>query len=458
MKTVKSPSARERTVVIGAGFAGLSAATALAEAGVGVHLLEARPSLGGRANAFRDPITGERIDNGQHVLAGCYLETLRFLTRIGARQHLHWPSTLRVPMIDRAGRRSELVLPPLPSPVDLVAAALAWDALTSADRLSLLRIGRALQGASLTAPHETVRQWLVRHGQTARLCELLWEPLALAALNQPIDEAAAASFVAVMVRMFASGPDGATILVPAVPLDDLYTHPARRFLERSGSTVRTHAKAQVVFRAGGVEGVRIGDESIPARLVICAVPWHTLAAAVPSAPDALASILANATALPGSPIVTVNLWLEDDGFDEPFVGLPGRTFQWVFGRRILLGTEHSHLSLVSSGAAAIAAASNDEVTAIAVRELREAFPARGRVRHSLVIRERQATFSLRPGSPPRPPTVTPVAGLLLAGDWIDTGLPGTIESAVVAGHAAAAAALRLLDREPAGIDRAAFTR
>jgi hypothetical protein len=37
--------------------------------------------------------------------------------------------------------------------------------------------------------------------------------------------------------------------------------------------------------------------------------------------------------------------------------------------------------------------------------------------------------------------------LLLAGDWIDTGLPATIESAVRSGHWAAAAALAPRDHQ-----------
>ena len=61
------------------------------------------------------------------------------------------------------------------------------------------------------------------------------------------------------------------------------------------------------------------------------------------------------------------------------------------------------------------------------------------VRSASVVRERRATFSLAPGQPPRPPARTPVAGFYLAGDWTDTGLPGTIESAAVSGHRAAAA-------------------
>ena len=89
-------------IVIGAGVAGLSAATALAEAGARVLVLEARPGLGGRATAFRDPETGERVDNGQHILMGCYDETFAFLRRIGAADRVLWQASLALTMIDRA--------------------------------------------------------------------------------------------------------------------------------------------------------------------------------------------------------------------------------------------------------------------------------------------------------------------------------------------------------------------
>jgi uncharacterized protein with NAD-binding domain and iron-sulfur cluster len=98
-----------------------------------------------------------------------------------------------------------------------------------------------------------------------------------------------------------------------------------------------------------------------------------------------------------------------------------------------------HLSLVSSGAEAVLRQSNDELIALAWRELCEAVPeaAAARLGRATVVREPQASFSLAPGQPARPGTRTAVAGLCLAGDWVDTGLPATIESAVVSGHRAA---------------------
>jgi predicted NAD/FAD-dependent oxidoreductase len=137
----------------------------------------------------------------------------------------------------------------------------------------------------------------------------------------------------------------------------------------------------------------------------------------------------------------VNLWLDRAVLPGPFVGLPGRTFQWVFDKRQVFGDSASHLSFVSSGAASVVARSNEDLASLAWDELTRAIPdARAaRVRRSLVVREKRATFSLAPGQPSRPATTTGVNGLWLAGDWIDTGLPATIEGAVLSGHRAAAA-------------------
>ena len=147
-----------------------------------------------------------------------------------------------------------------------------------------------------------------------------------------------------------------------------------------------------------------------------------------------------------SPIATVNLWFDRPVLDEPFVGLPGRAMQWVFDKRDVFGGSASHLSLVSSGADRLVSMSNDQLIAAAHTELLEALPAvrPARLLRSTVVRERHATFSLAPGQPARPATATGVRGLFLAGDWIDTGLPATIESAVRSGHRAAEAVLKKL--------------
>jgi squalene-associated FAD-dependent desaturase len=446
-------------IVIGGGFAGLSAACALAELGARVTVLEARPTLGGRATAFTDPQSGERVDNGQHILMGCYHETFGFLRRIGAESHVRVQSELAADMIMRDGRQTRLVCPPLPAPLNLVGGVIEWEALRWRDRLSILKLREPLANARAAlngrtgrlaaSPDETVKQWLERNGQTPRLVELLWEPLAVAALNQPIDRAAALPFTRVLAQMLGRDPRDASVAIPLKPLDELYVEPARAYLQAHGGTVRTNAPARVGFSGESVSHVAVRDEVLRAGTVICAAPWYAWADILAPGADAphrspLAPVLDAAAKTPSSAIVTVNLWFDRVVLDTPFVGLPGRVNQWVFDKRVAFGERASHLSTVSSSAADVVARSNEQLIDLAMKEITDAIPAAAdaTLRHAIVVREKRSTFSLAPGLPPRPGTTTAVKGLLLAGDWIDTGLPATIESAVVSGHWAAQAAQR----------------
>ena len=320
----------------------------LAREGARVVVLEARSRLGGRATAFVDRETGELVDNGQHVLLGCYIETLSFLGDIDALHHVRRQPQLRVTMIDRAGRVSRLECPHLPSPLHLIAGVLDWDALTWTDRLSVLRMAtplrlarRAISDAAsgsqkiAASPGETVESWLIRNGQTARLREMLWEPLALAALNQPATQAAAPPFARVLGEMFGGDSSMASILLPTVPLDAMYAEPARRFIEAHGGEVRTGTRALVQLQGRAIGAVVAGGELLNVSAVIAAVPWFAFAELFEGDSSALQPVIDRSRALASSPIVTVNLWFDRPVMDQPFVGLPGRSMQWVFDKRAL---------------------------------------------------------------------------------------------------------------------------
>jgi predicted NAD/FAD-dependent oxidoreductase len=220
----------------------------------------------------------------------------------------------------------------------------------------------------------------------------------------------------------------------------MYAEPARAFIESRGGEVRTGALARVLTNGARVTGIDVRGERIAASRVISAVPWFGMRTLFANpAPAMLARLVSNAGAMASKPIVTVNLWYDRRVMDEPFVGLPGRSMQWVFDKRVAFGRETSHLSLVASGASALTGEHAEDLVSRAAREVSEAIPgARGATLvRGTVIREKHATFSLAAGQPARPQAETGLAGLWLAGDWIDTGLPGTIESAVVSGHRAA---------------------
>jgi zeta-carotene desaturase len=435
-------------VVVGAGFAGLTAAVRLAQRGARVLVLEARSRLGGRASTFVDPETGERVDNGQHVLFGCYTATLNLLADLGALHNVRAQPSLAVTMIDRQGRRSRLQCPDLPAPINLAAGVLEWDALEWRDRLSVLRMAGPLRlahralapGATRIAasPGETVMNWLIRNGQTPRLIEMLWEPLALAALNQSPADAAAPPFVRVLAEMF-SGSSSASVVLPVVPLDEMYAEPARVYLQSKGCIVMTGSPARVEVSSSTVT-VRSGSDRWHPYAVVVAVPWFNLPELFEGETSALDAILNRAGRTAASPIVSVNLWFDRPIIGDAFVGLPGRAMQWAF-ERPAGGGPYAPVALVASGAVRLIDQSNDAIIAAARSELLDAIPdaTEATLIRATVVRSPRASFSIAPDQPARPGVRTPVTGLFLAGDWIDTGLPATIESAVRSGDMAAAA-------------------
>jgi uncharacterized protein with NAD-binding domain and iron-sulfur cluster len=117
----------------------------------------------------------------------------------------------------------------------------------------------------------------------------------------------------------------------------------------------------------------------------------------------------------------------------------GTKTQWAFDRgsagpgRFLVGT-------VRSAAFADVDRDVETISTEADLELREAFDAgrAARLLDSNVHKERRATMRATPDAQKlRPKARTVIEGLLLAGDWTDTGLPPTIEGAVWSGHRAA---------------------
>jgi choline dehydrogenase-like flavoprotein len=171
-------------VVAGGGFAGLAAATSLAERGARVLLCEARPHLGGRARSWTDAETGSVIDNGQHLFSGSYAATLRFLDRIGTRGRLRIQERLAVPLAEPGGRVATFGAGWGSGRLGALTALLRAPGLTRGDRLRLVRVALAARRPAPSLDAITVRDWLTSLGQSEEVLRRLWEPLATAALTR----------------------------------------------------------------------------------------------------------------------------------------------------------------------------------------------------------------------------------------------------------------------------------
>ncbi|RZU23471.1 hydroxysqualene dehydroxylase HpnE [Streptomyces sp. BK239] len=447
------PDAPHEAVVVGGGLAGVTAALALADAGVRVTLLEGRPRLGGLAFSFR---RGElTVDNGQHVYLRCCTAYRWFLDRIGATGLAPLQERLDVPVVDLArpeGRRlGRLRRDALPVPLHLGRGLAAYPHLSLAERARVGRAALALKRLDLADPaldDQDFGGWLAAHGQSPRAVEALWDLVGVATLNAVARDASLQLAAMVFKTGLLSEPGAADIGWARVPLGDLHDGLAREALAAAG--VRTEVRARVTSVSPAGQGgwtVRTADGTLSADAVVLAVPQRETYDLLPDgaldAPERLLDIGV-------APILNVHVVYDRQVLAAPFLAALGTPVQWVFDRTEASGLREGQYLALSQSAARNEI--DEPVAALRERylpELERLLPrARGaRVNDFFVTRERTATFAPAPGvGRLRPGARTKASGLYLAGAWTATGWPATMESAVRSGVGAADAALGALGR------------
>lgn len=424
-------------VIVGGGFAGLSAAVKLAQMGHSPLLLERRPSLGGRAYSFTHGETGDTVDNGQHVLMRCCHAVLAFLETIES-DPVHFDDRFSIPFVDDRGRRHRLEAPLwLPPSLGLLVAFLKFGPTSWRDATGLRR---ALPYFQSPPNGISVSQWLDEVDQSDAIRRAFWHPLCLSVLNAPPETAPAGELLTVLAEAF-SQQAGASLGWSTVGLSGLYTEQARAFIERHHGEVRTGIYVdEVDADADRLQLTLRGRSTLATAALILAVPPPRASQLL--ATTILEPLLTRLKTFKPSPILGINLWFDRPILEEPFIGLLDATVEWVFNKSVIFGRSRQasvgHLSLVVSASTALLLKSDEELVDVGLEDLRRAglINSDERPVHSLVIHEKQATYS-RPVTSDPIPIETDIPGLLLAGDWTDTGLPPTIESAVRSGNRAA---------------------
>lgn len=428
--------------VIGAGLAGLAAACDVADAGCRVTVFERRPWPGGKTYSFTDDESGRVMDNGQHILMRCTTAHLDFLRRLGTDRLIDWQPRLRVPVIDAAGRRSDLAAVPLPAPLHLAPSFARYRHLSPAAKLRVARAIAAMRRTSAddaTLADITFGAWLRAHGAMVTDIARFWDLIVVPALNCRCDDASAAQALFVFRQGFLKSASAAAIGVPSVGLTDLHVAPAARYVERRGGEVRTGAGVDAVeMRDGRIAALRLSSgERFEADAFICALPPRPALELLPPHLRALPPFDALA-AFRASPVVNLHLWFDGPVAQFRFAAFTGSNLQWVFRAHDAAPEEHLVLSM--SAAERQMPLTKGQLVELLLPQLQRALPAAAsrRLLHAAVIKEPDATFVPAPGLR-RPGAATPVDNLFLAGAYTDTGWPATMESAVRSGSIAAAA-------------------
>lgn len=416
-----------RAHVIGAGLAGLAAATRLARAGVHVRLYEAAQAAGGRCRSYDDAELGCRVDNGNHLVVSGNAAAMAYVNETQAAATFETQDVAAFPFLDlKTGERwsvrpTEGVLPLWMFREDRrVAGSRAWD------YLQALKLRSASEDA-------TVGQVLPK---SSVLYNRLWRPLTVAALNTSPDEASANLLWYLFLHTFGRGGAALHALLPIHGLSESLVDPALRLLTRRGGEVSFGHRLRSLSIVD--DSVAQLDFAAKGQVDIAADEPVVLAVTAPVAADLLPGLT---TPTEFRAIVNAHYRIEPPrGIGArkhpPFIGVVGGTAEWIF-------VKPGHVSVTTSAAEHLIDRSGEELAQEIWRDVAKALdlpiapmpPAR-------VVKEKRATFAATPEQlRRRPGPVTQHHNLFLAGDWTDTGWPSTIEGAIRSGFAAASAIL-----------------
>lgn len=464
-----------RLAIIGAGWAGLSAAVQAADLGHDVTVFEASHTLGGRARAVTSPRLKTRIDNGQHIMLGAYESTLALMQRLGI--DLEYTLQRENLTFESADGSFRLQLPKLPAPLHLLAALLGAKGLFWRDKWQLLRAMRNLQARDWQIePDISVDDWLNEQHQTTRVRALFWQPLCVAALNTPLAQASAQLFANVLRDSIGSTPRACDVVLSRVDLSSLWPEQVEQLKWSDGAGHISIRRGKVVIRLGleapadpetpsdGQGCVRVNDDIFDAVILACNVPsTRRLLDQLPASAEqrsAANELLDMLMAFEYVPIATVTLqlatvWqLPRSMYQLHEDRKAGHYGQWLFNCPAFMHAHDQHTGLtqdgktdkhtalvhvvISDAAEALSKGEADLVKAIEaqLRTQTRRFGTMPAVVGYELIAEKRATFLARPGLK-RPGARTPWPQVWLAGDWTDTGYPAVLEGAVRSGQAAA---------------------
>jgi squalene-associated FAD-dependent desaturase len=435
-------------IVVGGGLAGVAAALALAKNGVKVQLLEARRRLGGRTGSFTHPDCDEAVDYCQHVGMGCCTNLRQLIDWLG--QPEHWETQRSLHFYGPDGNYQHLAaLPLLPAPLHLAGWLWRWPGLTFADRFAVARGMLAMRKLNISreTDSQAAEAWLVAHHQTQAAIDHFWRTIIVSALGEELSQVNLSSVAKVLQDGFLNHRDAFHLLIPKRPLGELFGTLAEQKLREHGVMVQLQTPVQRLVQntedVFSVQTEHLG--TLQADAIIVAVPWFRMRSLVESTGhQLLMNIGQNAARIATSPISGIHTWWDRPWLDTPHAAIVGRMCQWVFPKHNDASAETAsngqhYYQIVVSASRQLPRGYCAELMRLVELDLAAVFP---KVRDAKLLRmqavtDPQAVFSIGVNcNALRPRTDVSGTNVWLAGDWIQTGWPATMEGAILSGWSA----------------------
>lgn len=427
--------------IIGGGIAGLSAAYFLNKSGfTDIELIEAKDKIGGRVTSFQEMFTKDTIDNGKHLISGAYTTFFELLDYFGTKNKLYSPDILNVPLLSKE-KNYEVTLGN-PNKLKQLKSILNIGNKSLSEKIHLilflasLKINKGFIGKLLNHNHngtenQTVEQLLQSRKQDNETIKYFWEPITLATLNTTIKKAPADLFLTVLRKAFFADINSQKLYFSLIPmlelinveenLNQLFKIKSSRFVEKvkqseNGNHILTNKGISicdaVIFAVSPTSLKKIAEESKIEDLI----------------GQAQMKIISD---YKYSPIMSFYFWTDQEFMPSNFTAMIGTQFQWIFRET------KDRYTLTMSAAGEFAELPRHFIYNLAFAELEMLFPnfERSKVKHQILLTDRSATVEFKPNTARINQRL--YKGLYAAGDWTDTGLPATIESATLSGKMAA---------------------
>ncbi len=423
----------------------MTAAVELVERGVHTEVYERKSYVGGRARSFKDKETGEIIDNGQHLLFGAYKNFLALLEKLGSTNKLLYRKGIDVPFIEKNGIVSKFNSLSLSGKAGILLGLLELKGIDFREKIRAIDFALNLSRNRVSVENRTALQLMKENEQSDNIIYRLWKPICLAAINLGVEEADASLFAEVLKKGFLSDSSSARIIIPKAPLSSLFENFANFLEERGGSLHLDSPIKKLKIRDSELQWIETEKDRIEAD-------YYIFAGDIPSLKALLPTELSNfdfkyLNDFEFSTIISVYLWFDKAFKGETYYSVLNSTIQWIFNRRKLVEAPPEvtkeypgQLTITISGAGKLNERKSESLIKDILYDLHLLLPrfAKAKLLRAKLIRDKFATFKASPSiNQIRPRNVSPVKNLFLAGDWTDTGLPATLESAAKSGKVAA---------------------
>ncbi len=427
----------KRVAIVGCGVSGISVAYELNRLNIHHTIFEARNNIGGRIYSFKDSTTQMEIDNGQHLLSGAYTSFLEILRWLGTQQYLFFQKSLEVNFITQNGKIYCLNVGSLPYPFGTMLGILNFKILPTKSRLSLLNFFKKLKSKNIQInPNQNLFEFLVQNNQDATTISTFWEPLGLAVMNNSLDNVPATLFINTLTNAFFSKPENSRLVFPKVGLSRLlepfehknsfgkiYYNSYLEKIEKINNEFILHIKGKGKFAFDVV--------------FLCLSP-NILSKVIPEDWKAN-SFFAFLPKVSFNSILSIYLWFNKPFFDGYFATFSNSQIHWIFNKNKITKEPNSKYylyALTTSYANKFVHMNDEELLNQTLDVLGFYLPKSktAKLFHFRIFRDKHATTNINTEFDElRPIQKTPIENLYLAGDWTNTTLPATIESAAISG-------------------------